>query len=146
MIAGNGPDEDKIKEMINDLKLENRVKLIGPAYAEKKFQLLSEALFVALSSRHEGFCIFALEALASGLPLVAFDIPGIFWADCKAVVKSRPFSIDRYANNLVKTASKLNILDQKRKQAQQFARQFTWDSTADQYEDFFYQVLASENK
>lgn len=139
IIAGNGPDKDKVKDLINKLHLEKDVRMVGPAYGQKKHTLLAESLFVAFSSRHETFSCFALEALASGLPLVAFDIPGLSWTDNGNTVKAKSYDIDSYAKALLQTAHNKN-LSHMQKEARKYAANYTWDNVANKFEDFFIQI------
>lgn len=139
IVAGNGPDEEKVKKMINELGLEKKVRMTGATYGRKKMKILSESLFVAFTSRHETFSCFALEALASGLPLAAFDIPGISWTDKKSAFKAKPFDTDEYARLLYKLSTDKNI-DQKSNFARQFAGKYTWENVALQFEQFFYDI------
>lgn len=143
VIAGKGPDEEKIKTMIAKLDLQDRVKIVGPAYGKKKFKLLSESLFVALPSRHEGFSLFALEALASGLPLATFDIPGLSWATNKVALKAKTFDVSDYAQ-ILKKISNNKLLLQMGKNARNLAKQYTWENVTNQFEKFFQEVLDTE--
>jgi len=145
VIVGNGPDEKKVEEMINDLKLSDKVKMMGPAFGEKKKEVLSKAVYVAFSSRHEGFSLFSLEAIASGLPLISFDIPGLSWTNNKIGLKAKKNDINEYANNLL-IANNIEKVNEMSKEARKFARQFTWDHVANEFEDFFYLILKKENK
>ncbi len=145
IIAGNGPDETRIKEMIHALKLSERVKMIGATFGKKKNRVLSEAFFVAFPSRHEGFPLFSLEALAAGLPLVAFDIPGLSWAKQDTVLKAKPFDINQYSSLLL-VANKNNEIKKMSQNARKFAKQFTWENVVNQFESFFYEVLDREEK
>lgn len=145
VIAGHGPDREKIEKIIKELKLEQKVKIIGSAYGKKKDRLLSEALFVAFSSRHEGFSLFSLEALASGLPLVAFDIPGLSWADEKSVLKAKPFDIEEYSKLLFK-ASNPSLHEKMSANSRELAKKYSWESVASQFEDFFYFVIEREKR
>ncbi len=139
VIAGNGPDEDKVKSMIRQLKLDGKVKMLGATYGEKKNKVLSEALFVAFPSRNETFSLFALEALASGLPLVAFEIPGLSWNNDKVALKARPYSIDSYAHVLKKSTDRITIKKMST-QARLFAKGFSWDKVAEEFESFFKEI------
>jgi len=146
VIAGHGPDDAKLASLIKKHGLEQCVAAVGPAYGEKKYRLLSEAAFVVLPSRREGFCLFALEALAAGLPIVSFDIPGLSWITADCSEKANPFDIGEFALKLLAYA-----LDEKRRflagrQASALARDYSWDKVADKMEDFFYEVLSAENK
>lgn len=140
VIAGLGPDEGKVLKMIKKLKLENDVILVGPSYGEKKYKLLSRSLFVAIPSRHEGFSLFALEALASALPVVAFDIPGLSWCEGEFCRKAKRFDVEEYSKLLIKTA-KNKDLQSIGKKGREFARNFTWEKVAADYEDFFYKEV-----
>lgn len=139
VIAGNGPDEEKVKTLIKHLHLENKVSMVGPAYGKKKNSLLAQSLFVAFSSRHETFSCFALEALASGLPLAAFDIPGLSWTDSKSTVKVKAYDVNAYAKTLEQTAKNKNLLRMQR-DAREYAANYTWDNVADKFEDFFTKI------
>ena len=57
VIAGNGPDKEKITTLISKLSLTDSVRLIGPTYGDVKAKVLSKALFVTFPSRHEGFSL-----------------------------------------------------------------------------------------
>lgn len=143
VIAGVGPDEEKIVALIKKLQLGDRVRLIGPTYGKKKMRVLGKSLFIALPSRHETFSVFALEALAAGRSLVAFDIPGLSWIDRKVLYKTHGFTIESYANLLVKM-SKKQTAKKLGKQARIFARQFSWDTVTEKYIAFFSEVLLWE--
>lgn len=143
IIAGHGPDESKIKKMIDKLNLAQHVKIVGSAYGKKKEKLMAEALFVAFPSRHDEMCLWTLEALAAGLPIVGFNIPESKWLNKKVSLKAKPFDTKKYARLLLKAADSKTISPM-RKDSRQFARNFSWDTVADQFSDFFEFVLKKE--
>lgn len=143
VIAGHGPDEQKIKFLINSYNLNSKIFLTGSAYGKKKENLLSEALYVAFPSRHDELSLWALEALASGLPLVGFALPESKWAAEDVSLKAKPYDTDEYASLLLKaTDQKLN--KEMRINARKLASQYTWDKVAQMYEDFISSVVAYE--
>lgn len=76
LIAGDGPDRDKLVYMAEELNLPN-VTFLGYVSEEKKHQLLAEAdLFCSPALFGESFGIVLLEAIASGVPVIAGDNPG----------------------------------------------------------------------
>lgn len=141
VIAGHGPDQQKVISLIQSLELQDRVSLVGSAYGQKKIDLISESIFVAFPSRHDELSLWALEALASGLPLVSFDLPEHRWSPTGVNLKARPFDLQEYAQLLLK-ASDPHLNAQMRLAARQHAKHYTWDKVADQFEDFFYQILS----
>lgn len=74
VIAGSGPDEHKIRGLVDARKIAGRVKFLGNIPLEDRFDLLASAEVVAMPSRYETFGMVAAEALAVKTPVVAFDI------------------------------------------------------------------------
>ncbi|MBI5742883.1 MAG: glycosyltransferase family 4 protein [Candidatus Niyogibacteria bacterium] len=76
LIAGDGPDRKKLETMIDDLKLQDRVVLLGNlARAEVLKYLRASDLFV-LNTGYEGFSHQILEALAMGCPIITTRVGG----------------------------------------------------------------------
>jgi glycosyltransferase involved in cell wall biosynthesis len=76
LIIGEGPEQDTIIKIIQDLSLEDRIVLKGfqSDHDEVIARMKSAKVFVNPSTR-EGFGITALEALACGIPVVTVDHP-----------------------------------------------------------------------
>lgn len=72
-IAGEGPAANSLRELVAELQLEDRVLFLG--HVKELQALMMQAEGFILSSRYEGFPNVLLEALASGLPVVATDCP-----------------------------------------------------------------------
>lgn len=140
VLAGHGPDEMRIRSLIGRLKLRDKITVHGSAFGSVKKKLLSEALFVAFPSRHEGFSLFSLEALASGLALVGFDIPGLFWTNKNVALKAKPYDIDEYAQ-LLHSMTNSQTAEKMGKASREFARNYTWENVANQFELFFTKIL-----
>src|SRR5262249_97138 len=73
-IAGEGPQEGSLRDLVIELRLERRVLFLGQV--QKLRALMPPADPFLLSSRYEGFPNVLLEALGSGVPVVATDCPG----------------------------------------------------------------------
>ena len=74
-LIGDGPDRGVIEAQIAALGLSDRVELLGvrrdvPA-------LLAQAQLFVLISRQEGFPLATLEAMRTGLPVIASDVGGV---------------------------------------------------------------------
>lgn len=75
VIAGTGQDETALRAHAERLGLGDRVHFAGWTAGPEKFALLASARLAVVPSRFETFGIVAVEALAAGTPVVAFDIP-----------------------------------------------------------------------
>lgn len=72
-IYGQGSEKDNLNMLISQYKLSSIIKLFSPTKELNKF--MNEAQLFVLPSRFEGFGMVIIEAMASGLPVVAFDCP-----------------------------------------------------------------------
>ena len=82
-IIGKGEDYAALKSLIRELELEEEVELTGPRTQDEIGELLPRAncyvqpSVVTPSGKMEGIPVALMEALASGLPVIATDISGI---------------------------------------------------------------------
>jgi glycosyltransferase involved in cell wall biosynthesis len=77
VIAGDGPDAEKLRALARELELNGRARFLGPQPRETVFELLRAADAVVLSSKWENFPHVAVEALAVGTPVVATNAGGV---------------------------------------------------------------------
>lgn len=77
-VISDGPMRSKIEQKIIDLNLKDRVVLLGDLIDQQEvFKELSLAKFFILISKHEGLPMSILEAMSSGLPVIASNVGGI---------------------------------------------------------------------
>jgi glycosyltransferase involved in cell wall biosynthesis len=72
-ILGEGPQRPDLERRIAELGLTGSAHLFG--VLQNPYPVLKAGEFFVLSSRYEGFAIALAEAMACGLPAVAFDCP-----------------------------------------------------------------------
>jgi len=144
IIVGHGPDENQVHGLIKKYRLEKKVKLVGAIFGKKKDRLLSEAIIFTVPSRNEGFCIAALEAIAVGVPVVCFDIPGLSWIPGHVALKAKAFNVDSYAKHIVR-AIKTDVNKKLRKECKKVASNYSWDDVTGEYEKFF-QFMVEDNR
>jgi glycogen(starch) synthase len=77
-IAGLGPDEERLRSLIRERGLTDRVTMLGPVAAADVPSLLNRSTIVLMPSRHwEGIPMVALETAVMARPLVASRLPGL---------------------------------------------------------------------
>lgn len=76
VLAGQGPDEARLRELANRINVSERVHFAGSIAPDKLALLLSGADAMVLPSEREGLANAWIEALACGTPLVITDVGG----------------------------------------------------------------------
>jgi len=149
IIVGTGPEQKNIKAVINKYDLTSRVKLLGYVPTSKLKQLYQQAdLFIMpnikIKGDREGFGIVAIEAAASGLPVVAANIEGLTEAVKEQkngflVESGNPDSFLAVINNLLKSN-----LSETRKQVREYTvHHYSWEVISKRYLDEFKKIINS---
>lgn len=82
-IAGSGPEKASLRELLTDLGLTERVRLLGSVTSEQVLDELAHAHVFTLASRvlddgdRDGIPNVLLEAMLAGVPIVATAVSGI---------------------------------------------------------------------
>ncbi len=76
LIAGEGPERDRLAALIARLSLTDRVRLLGARPHAELPALYGAADASVLASSREGWANVLLESMACGTPVVASNIPG----------------------------------------------------------------------
>lgn len=75
-IAGDGPERDNLQNIINQYGIDNKVKLLGQKTRPELYDLMKKASAFVLASRSETFGLVYIEAMLSGLPVIATSCGG----------------------------------------------------------------------
>jgi len=78
-IIGSGDREDHYKKQVKELELDKRVKFLGNVSSDVLPKIYRESSLLVLPSinRNEAFGLVLLEAMASGIPVLASDLYGV---------------------------------------------------------------------
>jgi glycosyltransferase involved in cell wall biosynthesis len=76
-ILGDGPEEDRLADLVGALEVEDRVTLHGATDHDEVMRVLSRAAALVLASDYEGLPHVVLEALACGTPVVSPPVGGV---------------------------------------------------------------------
>ena len=76
-IVGDGPLRPVLEQKIREKNLEDTVKLLGNIDEQEKLELLARSEALIHLGYPEGFGIVVIEALATGTPVIAYDLSPI---------------------------------------------------------------------
>lgn len=74
LICGKGKEAKKLKELVKDLDLKNKVYFAG--YRTDILEICRMSDIFLFTSRQEGLPVAVMQAMAAGLPVIASDIRG----------------------------------------------------------------------
>jgi len=148
IVAGSGPDDDKLQAMAATLGLRN-VQFLGFVNNDRKRELLAEAdLFCSPAIFGESFGLVLLEAMATGLVTVAGDNPGY-----TAVMQGKgalslvdPMDTADFARRLELLLDEEPLRDMWRTWALEYVHQFDYRDIIAQYEALYKQALMNRSK
>lgn len=75
-IGGDGSLKLSLRKLIEDLNMDNQIKLLGALSREEVSQEMNKCDAFALASEHETFGVVYIEALACGKPVIGADNGG----------------------------------------------------------------------
>ncbi len=77
LIMGGGEKQylEKMKRLIQKYNLQSNIEISGFVAEREKFRLMKQSRLFIFPSYHEGFAQVICEAMACGLPVIAYDLP-----------------------------------------------------------------------
>jgi glycosyltransferase involved in cell wall biosynthesis len=141
-LHGNGPEEGNYRKLVSELRIEGSVTLNGPTADMEQVLLLSSVF--ALTSQYEGLPMTVLEAMACGVPSVAFDCsPGV-----RSLIRDgengrlvRQNSEEDLARALSQVMSDADLRTRLGQQARRDAATFSPGLVLDSWEELFGRVM-----
>lgn len=77
VICGKGPEEHRLRKLIERYGLEDRIDMRGYVSEEEKDRLMGDCRFFVMPSLHESLGLAAEELMAHGRPIVCSDADGL---------------------------------------------------------------------
>jgi phosphatidylinositol alpha-mannosyltransferase len=143
VIAGDGPDREKLELLAEDLKLPN-VSFLGYISEDLKLDLLAEAdLFCSPAIFGESFGIVLLESLATGTVCVAGNNSGYIdvMQDEGALSIVNPQDTTEFARRLDIMLHEESVRKLWQKWAHDYIKQFDYSRIVDRYEELYHEAL-----
>ncbi len=141
IIIGTGSDKEKLEELTNNLSIQDNVKFLGRR--TDVAEILQVIDIFVLPSLFEGMSNSLMEAMASGLPIIATNIAenGELIENGKTGILVPPKDSNALAKALVGLTSNIEKQKLLRENAKQFARvKFDLEIIAEKLKDFLVTV------
>jgi glycosyltransferase involved in cell wall biosynthesis len=143
-LVGDGPHRPVLESLSSDLGIADRIEFLGWLDQEAVAHQYQEANMFVFPSRHEGMPNAVLEAMASGLPVIATNIAG---NDELVHPEVNGFLVPPEDHLALRDALEIMLLaPQRRMEMGAEARklvedQYTWDQVANQYLSLIRKIL-----
>lgn len=125
-----GPDP-LLEEHLADPAIAGRVVRLDAVEEEVLRSLLARATMFVFPSLYEGFGMPALEAMASGTPVVTSNFGAMAEVSGGAALEVDPLDIDELAAAMRRIYDDADLADALRARGVARAAEFNWDATAD---------------
>ena len=148
VIAGDGPEREKLELLAEDLKIPN-VSFLGYVSEELKVELLAEAdLLCSPALFGESFGIVLLEAMATGTVAIAGDNSGYVdvMQGLGAISLVNPEDTEEFARRLDILLHEQDLRTLWQKWATTHVKQFDNKLIVDQYEELYKEVLKQHGR
>jgi len=143
LLVGEGPEREGAERLCEDLGIEDKVIFLGNSNEIDKILCFSD-LFL-LPSLTESFGLAALEAMASGVPVISSNSGGIPELNENGVsgFLSNPHDIEDMSKNAIYILEDEERLKKFKKQAKEVAKKFDLRKIVPLYEDIYKRTLNS---
>ena len=136
------------KALMHELGIdESRCHLHG-SLTDVKGVYLDSSVFT-LPSRFEGFGLVIIEAMACGVPVVAFDCengPRNIITNNQNGILVKPFDVDKYADSLLRLMQDYQLRSQMGNQAFESSKQYYIEDIALQWKELFDDVIIANQR
>lgn len=140
VIAGAGTPAEE-SALIRRLPEVPRTRWVGPVSGAVKEDLLRGCAALVMPSRSEAFGLVALEAMAHGHHVIAFDLPTLGWLDGSGHRPVRRGDVADLAAALDEVGREPAVTERRGKEAWEFVQGFDWSTTSARYRRVIAQVL-----
>lgn len=143
IIAGDGPDREKLEMLADDLKLHN-ISFLGFVSEELKLELLARAdVFCSPALFGESFGIVLLEAMASKTVCVAGNNSGYqdVMQGLGALSIVNPLDTEDFARRINLLLHEKSLRNVWQRWAGDYVEQFDYSKVVDQYEELYREAL-----
>lgn len=136
IIVGSGEDENYLKKMTNELKLNDTITFAGYLDSYQIAKLMNESYLFLLTSIIEGFPKVLLEAMSCGTPIISTDAGSVksVLKDCGIVV---PIKNSDYIFNAMIEMLNINKWLEMQRLCISYSDQYSWEIVSEKLDNIY---------
>jgi glycosyltransferase involved in cell wall biosynthesis len=143
ILAGDGPERDRLIKLINQLDLKERVKLPGRVNRKEVVKLFNGCQLFVLSSRSEGLPVVSLEAMAASKAILATKVDGVpeVVIDGENGVLIEPENVNELYKGISYLMGQERLREEMGKRGRQLVvERYSWPKLVERYLDVYMKV------
>ncbi len=132
-MIGGGSEKVKqdLKNHIQKLGLQNCIDVLGYLDDSEVHKILKSSKIFVLASREEGFGIVILEAMACGLPAVAWDLPVFREVFPKGMLRVLMGDQENFSGAILSLLNDSSLHEKIAKETSNISKKYDWDEIAE---------------
>ena len=128
-MIGNGPLEADVRRKIEEYALAKNIDLFGFLDGEEKFNIFKQSRVILHPATFDSGGMSAAEAMAWSLPGVSFDLEALKTYYPQGMLKTKPFDLQEFANNIISLLTNKQLYDRLSREALELIRkEWDWDN------------------
>ena len=145
LLVGDGPERDSMEDLCRKLKIDNSVKFLGKTKDIQTLMSISDVFI--LPSEKESFGLVALEAMASGIPVISSNAGGLSEINVNQVTGflSNVGNVEEMAKNTLEILKSEESSSKFKKNAFEHSKQFNVDKILPLYEELYKSLILGTN-
>jgi glycosyltransferase involved in cell wall biosynthesis len=139
LIAGDGPDSNRLKELSKSLNMDSRVHFLGNLERKKLFSEIYKSHIFVLNTSFESFSFQIVEAMFVGTPIISTNIGNIseIVTDNVNGILVEPNNTEQFISAINKVYNDKKFSDLLVKESKEKAKLFSIESTISQMVEIF---------
>lgn len=129
--SGSRNFQYQLNKLIHDNDISQNIELLGLESGDAKFCLLKSSHIFVCPSSYESWGIVIAEAMACGLPVVAYDLPVYESIYGNNILKVPIGNLEQFAENILKLLNDEQLRDSIRFKGREFVKKYDWDMIAE---------------
>ena len=142
-IVGDGEEREYLENLVRNLNLEKHINFIGQVPNEEVREYMAASNVFILPSLSEGFPVTVVEAMASGLPIVATNVRGLpeIVKDGENGFLVEPKNLEEIADKVLLLLKNEELRKRISKRNKEEVKKYSWKNIVEKLEDVYYECL-----